>query len=271
MGGALKGQIGSLTRSASPVVPAFALTINPFARNHRPTNQPRYLAHTPPGIELPSGCKRSVLNALLMMCNDVVTIGVVASKVAANGMLVVVGDAERLMDGSLGDCGDPRRNRFAHMHITVFDFFTNTDARKEILSCGIMEKAMVFCGKTGRLLANKFGIASIEKGDTRGSTKLRAVSAIAQEGFISIMCSKDICMPGGEENGAMQVFPGTMEHVAIPKVRCGAVAETGHSRLPPPPLTIPPTAQSHRSPRPCSTPFLTPPCPTTRPTHPTQL
>ena len=230
-------------------------------------------------MDLPPSCKRTVLSAMLDMCNEVANTGVLyyandedsTRQVAAKGFLMVMGDAERLMDGSLGGSGNPWRNRFSHMNVTVFDFFTSTDAREEILSCFILDKAMVFCGTTGRLLAVRVDIASIEMGYKRASTKMQAASAIAQEGFISIVCSKDICMPGGEENGAMQVFPGTMEHVAIPKVRCGAVAETGHSRLPPPPLTIPPTAQSHRSPRPCSTPFLTPPCPTTRPTHPTQL
>ena len=122
----------------------------------------------------------------------------------------MMGDAERLMDGWLGTCGGPSLNRFKDMHITVFDFFTDPDLREEVLACFMMDKAMVVCGTTGRILA------SIEKGDKRAGAKLQAASAIAQEGFIAIECSEDICTPGGDMWGVMQVFPGTEGYVGVP-------------------------------------------------------
>ena len=165
------------------------------------------------------------------MCNEVTNTGILYYKdgedctrqVAAKGILMVMGDADRLMDDTLGGCGDRDLNRFVDMHITVFDFFTDPDAREELLSCFMMDKGMVVCGKTGRILANKFGIASIEKGDKRAGTKLQAASAIAQEGFISTKCSEDMCMPEGDPWGAIQVFPGTKSYVLVPKVRRGEV------------------------------------------------
>ena len=48
-----------------------------------------------------------------------------------------------------------------------------------------MDKAMVFCGKTGRILGNKFGIKSIAKGIKTAGTKLQAASAISQEDTVA--------------------------------------------------------------------------------------
>ena len=108
-------------------------------------------------------------------------------QMAAKGMLFVIGDAERLLDGSLGTFGEEGDvlNRFEDMGLTVFDFLKYPEVREEILPCFLMDKAMVFCGKTGRILGNKFGIKSIAKGIKTAGTKLQAASAISQEDTVA--------------------------------------------------------------------------------------
>ena len=111
----------------------------------------------------------------------------VAYQMAAKGMLFVIGDADRLLDGSLGTFGEEGDvlNRFEDMGLTVFDFLKYPEVREEILPCFLMDKAMVFCGKTGRILGNKFGIKSIAKGIKTAGTKLQAASAISQEDTVA--------------------------------------------------------------------------------------
>ena len=48
-------------------------------------------------------------------------------------MLFVVGDAERLMDGSLGTYGNKKYNKFETMEITVFEFLKDKEVRTEVL------------------------------------------------------------------------------------------------------------------------------------------
>ena len=76
-------------------------------------------------------------------------------------------------------------NRFEDMGLTVFDFLKYPEVREEVLPCFLMDKAMVFCGKTGRILGNKFGIKSIAKGIKTAGTKLQAASAISQEDTVA--------------------------------------------------------------------------------------
>ena len=160
---------------------------------------------TPPGVTLPSCCEWDVLNGVLQMGNWVAIRGTivpsdeggggggggggagVAYQMAAKGMLFVIGDAERLLDGSLGTFGEEGDvlNRFEDMGLTVFDFLKYPEVREEILPCFLMDKAMVFCGKTGRILGNKFGIKSIAKGIKTAGTKLQAASAISQEDTVA--------------------------------------------------------------------------------------
>ena len=59
-------------------------------------------------------------------------------KTPAKGMLLVVGDATRLMDGSLGSCG--RFNQFKHEHMTVFDFLQDKEVQTVVLPCFGMDK-----------------------------------------------------------------------------------------------------------------------------------
>ena len=156
-----------------------------------------------PGVTLPSCCEWDVLNGVLQMGNWVAIRGTivpsddggggggagagVAYQMAAKGMLFVIGDAERLLDGSLGTFGEEGDvlNRFEDMGLTVFDFLKYPEVREEILPCFLMDKAMVFCGKTGRILGNKFGIKSIAKGIKTAGTKLQAASAISQEDTVA--------------------------------------------------------------------------------------
>ena len=155
-------------------------------------------------MTLPSCCEWDVLNGVLQMGNWVAIRGTivpsdeegaggggggagVAYQMAAKGMLFVIGDAERLLDGSLGTFGEEGDvlNRFEDMGLTVFDFLKYPEVREEILPCFLMDKAMVFCGKTGRILGNKFGIKSIAKGIKTAGTKLQAASAISQEDTVA--------------------------------------------------------------------------------------
>ena len=156
----------------------------------------------PPGVTLPSCCEWDVLNGVLQMGNWVAIRGTIVPsdegggggeaggveyQMAAKGMLFVIGDAERLLDGSLGTFGEEGDvlNRFEDMGLTVFDFLKYPEVREEILPCFLMDKAMVFCGKTGRILGNKFGIKSIAKGIKTAGTKLQAASAISQEDTVA--------------------------------------------------------------------------------------
>ena len=186
--------------------------------------------HTPfPDKQLPEGCDLEVVAAALQLANVVAIGGVIVQvegappQVASKGILCVLGDEKQLLDDKkLGQCGDPNLNRFLKMHITVFDFLADPDVREELLPCFAMDKAMIFCFRTGRILGNKFGIASIEEGDKSAGTKLQAASAIAQHNCVAIKVSEDICEPGGDQGGVMQVFPGTKGFFTVPKVcACG--------------------------------------------------
>ena len=55
----------------------------------------------------------------------------IGEKTAAKGMLLVAGDATRLMEGSLGGCG--KYNRFEHMEMSVFDFLEKKEVQTEVL------------------------------------------------------------------------------------------------------------------------------------------
>ena len=57
--------------------------------------------------------------------------GGIGEKTPAKGMLLVVGDAIRLMDGSLGSCGN--FNKFDHFKMTVFDFLKDKEVETEVL------------------------------------------------------------------------------------------------------------------------------------------
>ena len=185
-----------------------------------------------PGKPLPDGCDPDVVAAVLQLANMVANGGITVQgtkllKIAAKGMLFVLGVAEQLLDGSLGQCGAHSLNRFLKMPLTVFDVLADPDALEELLPCFAMDKAMVLCGKTGRILGNKFGIASIEEGDKSAGTKLQAASAIAQKKCVAIKVSEDICEPGGDAGGMMQLFPGTKEYIPVPKVGRGGVWSVG--------------------------------------------
>ena len=126
------------------------------------------------GMAIPDGCRRRVVHAVLEMGAKVAREGI-GEKTPAKGMLFVVGDAARLMDGTLGNCGNPKLNKFRDgaLEVTVFDFLSDKEVRTEVLPCFGMDKAMVICGATGRILANKWGIANIAKGDDSAGTKLQ--------------------------------------------------------------------------------------------------
>ena len=47
--------------------------------------------------------------------------------------LVLVGNAARLMDGSLGGCG--RNHFYEFMKVTVFDFLKDKDVQSQVLPC----------------------------------------------------------------------------------------------------------------------------------------
>lgn len=55
----------------------------------------------------------------------------IGEKTAAKGMLLVAGDAGRLMDGSLGGCG--KLNKFKDMKISVYDFLEDKEVQTEVL------------------------------------------------------------------------------------------------------------------------------------------
>ena len=184
------------------------------------------------GKPLPDGCDPDVVAAVLQLANMVANGGITVQgtkllEIAAKGMLFVLGVAEQLLDGSLGQCGAHSLNRFLKMPLSVFDVLADPDALEELLPCFAMDKAMVLCGKTGRILGNKFGIASIEEGDKSAGTKLQAASAIAQKKCVAIKVSEDICEPGGDAGGMMQLFPGTKEYIPVPKVGRGGVWSVG--------------------------------------------
>ena len=55
----------------------------------------------------------------------------IGEKTAAKGMLLVAGDATRLMEGSLGSCG--KYNKFENWDMTVFDFLEKKEVQTEVL------------------------------------------------------------------------------------------------------------------------------------------
>ena len=55
----------------------------------------------------------------------------IGEKTPAKGMLLVVGNATRLMDGTLGGCG--KLNKFAHFDVSVFDFMKDKEVQTEVL------------------------------------------------------------------------------------------------------------------------------------------
>ena len=54
----------------------------------------------------------------------------IGEKTAAKGMLLVAGDAGRLMDGSLGGCG--KLNKFKDMVLSVFEFLEDKEVQTEV-------------------------------------------------------------------------------------------------------------------------------------------
>ena len=50
---------------------------------------------------------------------------------------------------------------------------SSSKVRTEVLPCFGMDKAMIFDGQTGRILANKYGVSDISQGDKRAGTKLQ--------------------------------------------------------------------------------------------------
>ena len=53
----------------------------------------------------------------------------IGEKTPAKGMLLVVGNATRLMDGTLGSCG--KFNKFETFNITVFQFMTDKEVQTD--------------------------------------------------------------------------------------------------------------------------------------------
>ena len=103
-----------------------------------------------------------------------------------------------------------------------------------------MKGAMAIDGKTGAILGNKLNIKHVEKGLIRYKTEeavgaesqeifdgFRAASAIAMEGFFVVYIPKNCCMPGGDEDGRMQVFAGEQSVMGpnlVPKIHNAASA-----------------------------------------------
>ena len=59
------------------------------------------------------------------------------------------------------------------VQVTVFDYLNEPEVKTIINPCFTMDKAMIFCGTTGRILANKWGVSSIENGIQTSGTKLQ--------------------------------------------------------------------------------------------------
>jgi len=175
--------------------------------------------HFPDDEKMP-GCTSEIAEELLEMAAYVASKGL-GEKVPAKGMLFIMGERASFAYTSLFSAGDPMLNQFRDgaLQITIKMFLERKDVQTQILPCFGMDKAMIFCGRTGRILANKIGVKDISKGIDSAGTKLQAGSAIAQEGFFALKVSEDICMPGGDLDGKMQAFPGTREYVSLPKHR----------------------------------------------------
>ena len=78
---------------------------------------------------LPDGCESEVVQATLEMGAMVAREGV-GERVRANGMLLVVGDRDRLMNDSVGSVGE--YNSFAWLDISVFQFLNDGGARTQV-------------------------------------------------------------------------------------------------------------------------------------------
>ena len=81
---------------------------------------------------MPQSCNLSVVEAVLDMMAQVVR-DESGEKTLPKEKLVVVGNAVRLMNGSLGGCG--RRHFYEFMKVTVFDFLKDKDVQSQVLPC----------------------------------------------------------------------------------------------------------------------------------------
>merc|ERR1712100_395896 len=110
------------------------------------------------------GCSREMAKQLLEMAAYVANKGL-GEKVPAKGMLLIMGERASFDSTSLFSAGDPMLNKFRDgaLEITIEMFQARKDVQTEVLPCFGMDKAMIFCGRTGRILANKIGVSDISK------------------------------------------------------------------------------------------------------------
>ena len=99
--------------------------------------------------------------------------------------------------------------------LTLNTIFEKAETMTFVLPDFGMDKAMVICGESGRILANKWAVSDISQGDDTQGTKHQAASAIAQKGFFAIKCSDDSCSVDGRAIGDFNIFPGTRKHLAV--------------------------------------------------------
>eukprot|EP00746_Dinoflagellata_sp_MGD_P165036 gnl/MRDRNA2_/MRDRNA2_94079_c0_seq1.p1 gnl/MRDRNA2_/MRDRNA2_94079_c0~~gnl/MRDRNA2_/MRDRNA2_94079_c0_seq1.p1 ORF type:complete len:625 (-),score=127.62 gnl/MRDRNA2_/MRDRNA2_94079_c0_seq1:240-2114(-) len=163
--------------------------------------------------QLPDTCNYDVINSVLRLASHVALWGI-GEKTASKGFLIVVGAASRLLDGSLGGCSVLNKYDNAKYEILVQNFFQD-ETRTFVLPDFMMDKALVVCGQTGRILANSWAVHDISKGTSGAGTKTQAGSAIAQSNCFAIVCSEDSCGYDGLPRGDFKLFPGTKEPVAV--------------------------------------------------------
>ena len=106
--------------------PTSVISLDTSPENSRPRQNPQDVP------KLPESCNLSVVEAVLDMMAQVVRVGN-GEKTLSKKKLVVVGNAARLMDGSLGGCG--RRHFYEFMKVTVFDFLMDKDVQSQVLPC----------------------------------------------------------------------------------------------------------------------------------------
>uniref|UniRef100_A0A7S2C500 Uncharacterized protein n=1 Tax=Octactis speculum TaxID=3111310 RepID=A0A7S2C500_9STRA len=159
-------------------------------------------------------CTEGVVDEIIEMMCYMAAKGV-AETIPCKGLFVIAGEKDRLMDGSVGSFGREDLNRFAQMDVTVHGFMKDEEVKTEVTPIGVMDKAVVFDGISGRILANKFTVENLDKGTNNdGDRLLQAASAVAHEGFLSAILYKENCMPGGIE-GSLLMFLGTGEAIEM--------------------------------------------------------
>ena len=83
-----------------------------------------------------------------------------APRTPAKGFLIVVGDRHELMSGKLGTFG--KLNKYESNEISVIGILDRPDDLAFVLPDFGMDKAMIVCGETGRILANKVRFVTFE-------------------------------------------------------------------------------------------------------------